>query len=146
MACSLVRLVAIFDKFLKPNFKEVIPVKYSFIALSFLLPSVVLAGGKSYQEIETYTTDKASKPYVVMGQMNEKARTDEACVRQMAKKAAKKGGDAIIKIESKPTGAQGMWFGENVLHCQGVVVRWAREGEKGLTALNADTPVPFLFK
>lgn len=120
--------------------------KYFLLALTFLLPSIVFAKAKNYQEIESYTTDKASRPYIVMGQLAEKGRSDKACVRQLAKKAAKKGGDAIIKIESKPTGAQGMWFGENVLHCQGIVVRWAQEGEKGLTSLNPDTAIPFLFK
>ncbi len=116
----------------------------SFCLLFFFAPFA--QAKKSYRDIQTFATDKATQPYIVLGQTAEKARDDEACVRQMAKKAAKKGGDALINIEVNATGAKGMWFGESVMHCKSVVVRWAQSGEKGMTSLDPNTPIPFIFK
>lgn len=117
-----------------------------FFILAFLISGSLNAAGKSYKDIQSFVTDKTTQPYIVLGQVAEKARNDEACVKQMAKKAAKRDGDAMINVTNKPTGAKGMFWGESVLHCEAIVVRWAKPGEKGLSSLDPNTPVPFLSK
>ena len=99
-----------------------------------------------YKQIETYSTDKAPKPYIIIGETADKARKDESCVKKMQKKAVKSGGDAIINIDVAPTGAQGMWVGASVLHCHGIVVRWVKAGEVGQTSIDPNDPIPFLMK
>jgi hypothetical protein len=88
---------------------------------------------KVEKEAQIYSTDAAPNPYVIIGKLSfEKATNFGTCDGKIGTWAAKNyGADAILNF--------------NLIHahlCEGIAVRWAEEGEEGLTAITPTTPIP----
>lgn len=90
---------------------------------------------KKDAKIMIYDNDTAPNPYVIIGKLAyQETVVVGTCEDKLAKYASKKhGADAILKF--------------NVIHagmCEGVAVRWAKDGEDGLTAIDDKTPIPVI--
>jgi hypothetical protein len=128
----------------------------TLIIAIILIPAFALAGGQ-YQrptskeketkvvepDIEVYSGNGAPEPFVIIGEIHVKGGSEKHLMKEMRSKARKRGADAVLKYK-----IEGMifdiWAQQQVNHASGVVVRWAHEGENGITEIKNDTPIPVL--
>lgn len=92
-------------------------------------------------EIQVLADGNCAKPCIVIGKISRIKHTVVGDCSTKLKKYAQKehGADAVLLYKLVPTGA-------GPLMCEGVAVRWAKEGETGIAKISDDTVVPVLAK
>ena len=82
------------------------------------------------------------KPCVVLGRVDRfKHTVIGTCSKKLGKFAKKQyGADAVLKYKTKPAGEGAQ------LICEGIAVRWSKEGETGISKITDETLIPILEK
>ena len=109
--------------------------KKTFARIAVLAVCMLLAHSAAAHKdsVAVYSNDATPQPYVIIGKLSfEKGSNIGTCEARLGKFAAKKyNADAILNY--KLTEAH---------LCEGVAVRWAKEGEEGVSRITEETPVP----
>lgn len=116
-----------------------------FLFIGLLFMSSTSFGGTSSCDklkVEVYNSDKASRPYVILGAIHVEAANLKNLLCKVKKIANQAGGDAVLSYRIQDQGTPG-WGGS--LHSgSGVVVRWPSSEEKGLTQISPDIAIPVI--
>ncbi len=103
----------------------------------------VEAQAKAVKEVELVADGNCSKPCVVIGKVSIKKETIfSTCAAKLSRHALKDfGADAILQFKETQ---MGLAYGSAGMMCEGVAVRWARDGENGISKITDDVPIPIL--
>jgi hypothetical protein len=108
------------------------------VVFALMVPVASYAG--KYDDVLVQADGNCSKPCVVIGHiLVKKAWVVGSCANKIRKEAKKKyNADAVLKYEVESRGKD---LGDQ---CKGIAVRWAKDGEAGVTRVTDDTPIPVI--
>lgn len=87
-------------------------------------------------ELPLYSNDSPGQPFLILGSMNVTALSVDGVRKKMKRDAAKMGAEAVLNYAVTPTA--------DTVGASGVAVRWAKEGEVGMTSITPGTPIPVI--
>lgn len=138
---------------------------YSFFLILLIFSATTSTWARKIKckeiDILTYESDVTPRPFVIIGKVQAEDSTKEKVICTIKKNALEHKADAIVKYtfteRPKLPVSQGpdaiftifpMTFGgsneDTIKTVHGILVRWAKEGEKGITKITDKTPIPLL--
>lgn len=96
------------------------------------------------REIEVYKGPTAPKPFILIGEIHAKGSTERTLMNKMKSLARQHGANAILSYSIEAGINASYWTGAVLSNAEGIAVRWAAEGEDGITKITSDMSIPVI--
>lgn len=96
------------------------------------------------KDIAVYDNDKTDKPYVVIGKAYVEGSRPAKVIKKMKDVARDNGANAILNFKMADQGATSQWTSATLQSASGILVRWAKPDEKGVTAITDKMQIPIV--
>lgn len=94
--------------------------------------------------VQIFDSDKTLIPYIILGKVNVEGSTPKTTSCKIKQAAERHEGDAVLNYTIRDQASMSGWSGSTMHSGSGIVVRWAKDGEKGVKTISPDSPLPVL--